>query len=208
MQTLEGEAIHNFTKKYFHTFIKIQREMSRLFFLCLIAFQSLTLVVSAQKKSLPDWLAAEKKNDKLVYVNGVTIANDTDAEMPTRITVELIGTESKKATFDTFSDRGNFEFFLRPNGLYHISFEKDGYLTKMLEVVTDNIPDKEWKVGFVLELQVSMEISVEGFSEELQSNPYARCMYSSKSRKIEFDKAFSKESKAAWEKERIRCLKK
>jgi hypothetical protein len=78
----------------------------------------------------------------------------------------------------------------------------------MLEVVTDSIPDKDWKIGFVLELQVSMEISVEGFSEELQSNPYARCMYSSKSRKIEFDKAFSKESKAAWEKERIRCLKK
>lgn len=182
--------------------------MSRLFFLLFIALQALTLNASAQKKSLPDWLAADKKNDKLVYVNGVTIANDTDAEMPTRITVELIGAESKKATFDTFSDRGNFEFFLRPNGLYHISFEKDGYLTKMLEVVTDNIPDKDWKIGFVLELQVSMELSVEGFSEELQSNPYARCMYSSKSRKIEFDKAFSKESKAAWEKERIRCLKK
>ena len=182
--------------------------MSRLFFLFFIAFQALTLGTFAQKKSLPDWLAAEKKNDKLVYVNGVTIANDTDAEMPTRITVELIGTESKKATFDTFSDRGNFEFFLRPNALYHISFEKDGYLTKMLEVVTDNIPDKDWKIGFVLELQVSMELSVEGFSEELQSTPYARCMYSSKTRKIEFDKAFSKESKANWEKERIRCLKK
>jgi hypothetical protein len=182
--------------------------MSRLFFLLFIAFQALAFGASAQKKSLPDWLAAEKKNDKLVYVNGVTIANDTDAEMPTRIAVELIGTESKKATFDTFSDRGNFEFFLRPNALYHISFEKDGYLTKMLEVVTDNIPDKDWKIGFVLELQVSMELSVEGFSEELQSNPYARCMYSSKTRKIEFDKAFSKESKATWEKERIRCLKK
>jgi hypothetical protein len=53
-----------------------------------------------------------------------------------------------------------------------------------------------------------MEISVEGFSEELQSTPYARCMYSSKTRKIDFDKVFSKESKASWEKERIRCLKK
>lgn len=182
--------------------------MSRLFFLLFIAFQGLTNFASAQKKSLPDWLAADKKNDKLVYVNGVTIANDTDAEMPTRITVELIATEPKKATFDTFSNRGNFEFYLRPNSIYHISFEKDGYLTKMLEVVTDNIPDKDWKLGFILELQVSMEISVEGFSSELQASPYARCMYSSKSRKIEFDKAFSKESKAAWEKERMRCLKK
>lgn len=182
--------------------------MSRVFLLLFIAIQAFTTVASAQKKSLPDWLAAEKKNDKLVYVKGVTIANDTDAEIPTRITAELIGIEPKKATFDTFSDRGNFEFFLRPNAIYHISFEKDGYLTKMLEVVTDNIPDKDWKVGFVLELQVSMELSVEGFSQELQSNPYARCMYSAKTRKIEFDKAFSKESKAAWEKERSRCLKK
>ena len=182
--------------------------MSRFFFLLFITFQTLSVHSHAQKKGLPVWLAAEKKNDKLVYVNGVTIANDTDAEMPTRITVEFIGSESKKATFDTFSDRGNFEFYLRPNALYHIAFEKEGYLTKMLEVVTDNIPDKEWKVGFILELQVSMEISVEGFSQELQSSPYARCMYSAKTKKIEFDKAFSKESKLNWEKERIRCLKK
>ena len=182
--------------------------MYRVLFLLLIASQALSFQAIAQKKSLPAWLSAEKKNDKLVYVNGVTIADDTNAEMPTRITVKIFGSEPKKATFDTFSDRGNFEFYLRPNAIYHISFEKDGYLTKMLEVVTDNIPDKEWKVGFVLELQVSMEISVEGFSDELQSAPYARCMYSGKSRKIEFDKAFSKESKASWEKERLRCLKK
>ena len=88
--------------------------MYRTLFLLLIAFQALSFQSIGQKKSLPDWLAAEKKNEKLVYVNGVTIANDTDAEMPTRISVELIGSESKKATFDTFSDRGNFEFFLRP----------------------------------------------------------------------------------------------
>jgi len=182
--------------------------MYRVLFLLLVVFQALSFQAIGQKKSLPDWLAAEKKNDRLVYVNGVTIANDTDAEMPTRITVELISTEPKKANFDTFSDRGNFEFYLRPNSIYHISFEKDGYLTKMLEVVTDNIPDKDWKIGFILELQVSMEISVEGFSAELQSTPYARCMYSSKTRKLEFDKAFSKESKANWEKERMRCLKK
>ena len=182
--------------------------MNRVLFLLLIALQVLSFQAIGQKKSLPDWLASEKKNEKLVHVNGVTIADDTNSEMPTRITVEIFGSEPKKATFDTFSDRGNFEFFLRPNAIYHISFEKDGYLTKMLEVVTDNIPDKEWKVGFVLELQVSMEISVEGFSEELQSAPYARCMYSGKSRKIEFDKVFSKESKASWERERLRCLKK
>lgn len=182
--------------------------MSRVFFLLFIVLQALSIDSAAQKKSLPDWLAAEKKNNKLVYVNGVTIANDTDAEMPTRISVELIGSESKKATFDSFSDRGNFEFFLRPNAIYHISFEKDGYLTKMLEVVTDNIPDKEWKAGFSLELQVSMEIAVDGFSEELQSAPYARCMFSAKTKKIEFDKAFSKETKASWDKERIRCSKK
>jgi hypothetical protein len=182
--------------------------MNRVLFLLLIALQVLSFQAIGQKKSLPDWLASEKKNEKLVHVNGVTIADDTNAEMPTRITVEIFGSEPKKATFDTFSDRGNFEFFLRPNAIYHISFEKDGYLTKMLEVVTDNIPDKDWKVGFVLELQVSMEISVEGFSEELQSTPYARCMYSGKSRKIEFDKAFSKESKVSWEKERLRCFKK
>ena len=133
--------------------------MSRLFFLVAIAVQLLSTNSFAQKKSLPDWLAAEKKNDKLVHVIGVTITNDTDAEMPTRISVELIGSETKKAAFDTFSGRGNFEFFLRPNAIYHISFEKDGYLTKMLEVVTDNIPDKDWKIGFVLELQVSVEIS-------------------------------------------------
>lgn len=179
-----------------------------MFFLLFIVLQTLSIHSAAQKKSLPDWLAAEKKNNKLVYVNGVTIANDTDAEMPTRISVELIGSESKKATFDSFSDRGNFEFFLRPNAIYHISFEKNGYLTKMLEVVTDNIPDKEWKAGFSLELQVSMEIAVDGFSEELQSSPYARCMFSAKTKKIEFDKAFSKEMKASWDKERIRCSKK
>jgi hypothetical protein len=182
--------------------------MNRVLFLLLIALQVLSFQAIGQKKSLPDWLASEKKNEKLVHVNGVTIADDTNAEMPTRITVEIFGSEPKKATFDTFSDRGNFEFFLRPNAIYHISFEKDGYLTKMLEVVTDNIPDKDWKVGFSLELQVSMEISVEGFSQELQLTPYARCMYSAKTKKIEFDKAFSKESKLNWEKERIRCLKK
>jgi hypothetical protein len=182
--------------------------MNRVLFLLLIALQAFSFQAIGQKKSLPDWLADEKKNDKLVYVNGVTIADDTDAELPTRITVELFGSDPKIATFDTFSDRGNFELYLRSNAIYHISFEKDGYLTKMLEVVTDNIPDKGWKRGFSLELQVSMEISVEGFSEELQSTPYARCMYSAKSKNIEFDKAFSKESKASWEKERIRCLKK
>ena len=195
-------------KKVFSYLYKKSTPMSRVLFLLLLAFQALTFQSNAQKKVLPEWLAAEKKNDKLVHVLGSTIASDTDAEMPTRITVELIGTETKKATFDTFSDRGNFEFFLRPNAIYHISFEKDGYLTKMLEVVTDNIPDKDWKIGFLLELQVSMELAVDGFSEELQSSPYARCMYSSKTRKIEFDKAFSKETKAVWEKERIRCLKK
>jgi hypothetical protein len=181
--------------------------MSRVFFLLLILSQTATFQALSQKKSLPDWLAAEKKNDRLVYVNGVTIANDTDAELPTQITVEVVGTEPKSVTFDTFSDRGNFEFFLRPDAIYYISFGKDGYLTKKLEVVTDNIPDKDWKVGFVLELQVSMELAVEGFSSELQSAPYARCIYSSKTKKIEFDKAFSKESKAAWDKERLRCLK-
>ena len=182
--------------------------MPRVLFFLLIAFQALSFQSFGQKKGLPEWLADEKKNDKLVHVLGSTIASDTDAEMPTRITVELIGTETKKATFDTFSDRGNFEFFLRPNAIYHISFEKDGYLSKMLEVVTDNIPDKDWKIGFLLELQVSMELGGDGFSEELQSSPYARCMYSAKARKIEFDKAFSKETKAVWDKERIRCLKK
>lgn len=186
---------------------KNQTDMSKAFFLLLIVLQIANIQTFAQKKSLPEWLAAEKKNDKLVYVNGVTIANDTDAELPTQITVELVGTEPKSITFDTFSDRGNFEFFLRPNGIYYISFGKDGYLTKKLEVVTGNIPDKDWKVGFILELQVSMELAVAGFSSELQLQPYARCMFSSKTKKIEFDKAFSKETKAAWEKERLRCLK-
>ena len=182
--------------------------MSRVFFLLILAFQAISFQSVGQKNNLPEWLAAEKKNDKLVHVLGSTIANDTDAEMPSVITVELLGAEVKKVSFDTFSDRGNFEFFLRPNSIYHVAFQKDGYLTKMLEVVTDNIPDKDWKIGFLLELQVSMELAVPGFSEDLQSSPYARCMYSSKTRKIEFDKAFSKETKAAWDKERLRCLKK
>ena len=89
--------------------------MYRVLFLLLIASQALSFQAIAQKKSLPAWLSAEKKNDKLVYVNGVTIADDTNAEMPTRITVEIFGSEPKKATFDTFSDRGNFEFYLRPD---------------------------------------------------------------------------------------------
>jgi|LauGreDrversion4_2_1035121.scaffolds.fasta_scaffold72213_4 hypothetical protein len=168
-----------------------------------ILFFSLVFSIQAQ---MPSWLSADPTNTKLVYVTGLTEHNQTGTELPTTIKIELIAAEKLTYSMNTFDDHGHFEFFLRPDGLYHITFQKPGYLAKKLEVVTGNVPDDQWDLGFVLDLTVSMEESIPNFSSALQDEPFARCMYSGKTERIEFDKSYSKQQRAKWDSERQRCL--
>ena len=156
--------------------------------------------------NLPSWLSADPNKQDLVYVTGMTINNQTSTEMPTSITIEQYGKDTLSHTFNTFEDHGNFEFFLRPDFIYHITYTKPGYLSKTLEVVTGNIPEDAWSLGFALEVDVTMEEELPTFDKKLQERPFARCMYSARTERIEFDKVYSKQQRAAWDKERDRCL--
>ena len=101
-----------------------------------------------------------------------------------QITVMQNGTQ-----FDQFTTSGSGKYSLElPLGHdYIISFAKDDYIAKKIQIKTKNIPEEDMKGGFQLAMDMSLFQNVEGFDTSILDNPIGKAGFDPQKNSINFD---------------------
>jgi hypothetical protein len=168
----------------------------RLFFLIVSLF--VTQLVSAQG-GMPDWLEPDSLG-RDVYVQGMVSLKQDTTKTSCRVTIIRTGADSVVYNINV-GQEGFYEFFLHPDNFYHVFFKKDGYATKKLDIDTHNIPEKVWKRGFAMVVDIEMEQVPPSFDRKLFEVPVGICRYFEKGKELRFDPEYTKAQRAAWDAE-------
>ncbi len=120
----------------------------------------------------PEWLKMDPNGHSL-FVQGLL----NDREDTTHVlqgTISIYPTDRPKEMY-TFKANtlGVFQFHLRENDKYTASFEYQGYVSRKIEFDTQNVPEKAWKKGCDLYLNVQMDQRPEGFKDMIAELPFA-----------------------------------
>ena len=168
----------------------------RIFLLIAALFRAQT---SWSQGGIPDWLEPDSLG-KDVYVKGMISLKEDTTKTSCRLTIIRTGTDSVVFNMNV-GQEGFYEFFLRPDNFYHIYFKKDGYASKKLDIDTHNIPDKVWKRGFAMVVDIEMEQVPPSFDRKLFDVPVGICKYFEKGKELRFDTEYTKTQRAIWDAE-------
>lgn len=152
---------------------------------------------------LPSWLQSNDTGEYLT-VKGSIVTGKDSLSTSGYVTVVKHGGTKDIYRFN-YKEGSTFTFFLPANGHYSVKFEKDGYISKTVDVYTTNIPKKTWRNYYSLELNAHVDIAPKGFDKSISMIP---CMISKFDPEIKFfvfDEEFAKSRKEAIDKEIERC---
>lgn len=164
----------------------------------LTIFLLFSVLLRAQT-GLPAWLEPDSLGQDM-YMQGMVSLKDDTTKTSCRVTVIRSGADSVVFNFAIGQD-GFYEFFLKPNHLYHVIFKKEGFATKKLDVHTTAIPEKAWKRGFAMVVDVEMEQVPPQFDRSLFEVPVGICKYFEKEKKLMFDEEYTKAMRQKWDSE-------
>ncbi len=134
----------------------------------------------------PEWLKMDPNGHSL-FVQG--LLNDReDTTLVLQGTISIYPTDRPQEAYTIKSNTlGVFQFHLRENEKYTASFEYQGYVSRKIEFDTQNVPDKAWKKGCDLYLNVQMDQRPEGFKDMIAELPFATFHYDVDERIFLFD---------------------
>ena len=142
-----------------------------------------SMVCLAQK---PEWLKIDPNGHSL-FVQGLL----NDREDTTRVlqgTISIYPTERPKEVYTVKSNTlGVFQFHLRENEKYTASFEYQGYVSRKIQFDTQNVPEKAWKKGCDLYLNLQMDQRPDGFKDIVSELPFATFRFDIDERIFLFD---------------------
>jgi hypothetical protein len=125
------------------------------------------------------------------------------AEAVVRVTGNLKDANSKRelktAAVEVYDGNGTllfsdsdgiskYAFELETGKVYDMKYSAPGYMQKILRI---DLTGAEMKGSFDLNIDGSLQLSVEGFNQELLKMPIAICSYKKESDGIEFDQEYS-----------------
>jgi hypothetical protein len=148
---------------------------------------------------LPAWLEPDSLG-KDMYMQGMVSLKGDTTKTSCKVTVIRTGADSAVFNFTVGND-GFYEFFLKPDQFYHIIFKKEGFASKKLDVYTTGIPEKAWKRGFAIVVDVEMEQVPPQFDRSLFDVPVGICKYFEKEKKLMFDQDYTNAMRQKWDSE-------
>jgi hypothetical protein len=93
------------------------------------------------------------------------------------------------AQFDTYDpgSSGKYEISVPLGAIYDFKFVKQGYLTKIIRFDTKNIPAEDKSGGFQTDMDITLYVAPEGFSEDLTKEPFGIARFQAQENAIDFD---------------------
>jgi hypothetical protein len=152
---------------------------------------------------LPSWLQANDTGEYLTVKGGIFTGADS-ASTEGYVTVIRHGTSKDLYRFN-YKKGTSFTIFLPVNGHYSVKFEKDGYITKTVDVYTTNVPKKTWRNYFSLDLNAQLQEEPKGFDKSISMVPCMIAKFDPEMKFFVFDEEFAKTRKEATDKEIERC---
>lgn len=117
---------------------------------------------------------------------------------------------NKGSNFDqlTTTGSGKYEFFLPLGELYQVKFEYSGYMHKVLQYDLRNIPEEDWKGGFISQTEVNLMPEMEGFDRSILDTPLGKFSYDPLADAIGYDEDHTRRmlQRIADEKKRLEDL--
>ena len=152
---------------------------------------------------LPSWLQANDTGEYLTVKGGIFTGADS-ASTEGYVTVIKHGTSKDLYRFN-YKKGTSFTIFLPVNGHYSVKFEKDGYISKTVDVYTTNVPKKTWRNYFSLDLNAQLQEEPKGFDKSVSMIPCMIAKFDPEVKFFVFDEEFAKTRKEATDKELERC---
>jgi hypothetical protein len=134
----------------------------------------------------PEWLKIDPNGHSLFIQGLMNDREDTTLVLKGTITIYLTDRPKESYTINANS-LGVFQFHLRENEKYTASFENQGYVSRKIQFDTQNVPDKSWKKGCDLYLNVQMDQRPEGFKDMVAELPFATFRFDIDERIFLFD---------------------
>jgi CarboxypepD_reg-like domain len=86
------------------------------------------------------------------------------------------------------NEKGKFQYFLEPNNSYVVKVSYTGYVTKLIAVSTENVPDKvDISGNFIVKMQVSLFREVPGIDFSLLDKPIGSIFYEPRENNFGYD---------------------
>ena len=120
----------------------------------------------------PEWLKIDPNGHSLFVQGLMNDRADTALVLSGTVTLALADKPQESYTIKANS-LGVFQFHLRANAIYTASFQHQGYVTRNIIFDTQDVPDKAWKKGCDLYLNVQMDQRPEGFKDMVAELPFA-----------------------------------
>ena len=152
---------------------------------------------------LPSWLQSNDTGEYLTVKGGIFTGADS-ASTEGYVTVIKHGTPKNLYRFN-YKKGTSFTIFLPVNGHYSVKFEKDGYISKTVDVYTTNVPKKTWRNYFSLDLNAQLQEEPKGFDKSVSMIPCMIAKFDPEVKFFVFDEEFAKTRKEATDKELERC---
>lgn len=164
----------------------------------LVSYVFLLPGLESGAQTLPDWLFPSR-DGRDFYVQGrVHLAADSTV---TEGNVKIAWLKEDTTEFSFRTEKGLFEFFLYPNQTYLVTFTHPFTDPKIILFDTSGPPEKGWKKGFALSLDIYLEKWPDDFSRKLILEPYGKVAFNERTRLFEPDREFSMQRQARWEQE-------
>lgn len=134
----------------------------------------------------PEWLKIDPNGHSL-FVQG--LMNDrADTTLVLAGTVTLSPLDKPKESYTIKANSlGVFQFHLRENAQYLASFQFQGYVSRCVIFNTQDVPDKAWKKGCDLYLNMQMDQRPVGFKDMVAELPFATFKFDIDERIFLFD---------------------
>lgn len=134
----------------------------------------------------PEWLKIDPNGQSLFVQGLINDRQDTSMVLSGTLTLALADKPQESYTIKANS-LGVFQFHLRANAIYTASFQHQGYVTRNIIFDTQDVPDKAWKKGCDLYLNVQMDQRPEGFKDMVAELPFATFKFDIDERIFLFD---------------------
>lgn len=111
---------------------------------------------------------------EVVITGEFTHFEDQRAVKDVQVAYQMEGSTRKSVLV---ANNGKYTITLDSVGTYIVSYEKSGFYTKKLKVLTTGIPEKKWKKGLKMLVDMDMVERMEGFDESVYYKPIGIAFY-------------------------------
>ncbi len=152
-------------------------------------FWILVICVNLSVAQKPEWIKPSPIGRSLFVQGLINDKSDTTKLLSGSVLVSLL--DDKDAVVEEYALKANslgvFQFHLKENARYSASFEMPGYIVRRIDFDTRDVPEKAWKKGCDVYLNLQLDERPEGFKDMVAELPFATFKFDIDERIFLFD---------------------